>query len=473
MSSSTTTTQASESISSLSLNLDPADILCDRAKGWQEFVSALQSNYQRKADFEKAELQVLIADQKQWTSPFPLRDISFAEDSAVVKISSVFQADATKKVSQFTAMQESLQKQTVPALDGIVSSLSQKLSALEKNQKESRTERRHDQDLVTKAKESLAQSLVLARSQTPGKDPWLLKREVEEKLSLATAQHNARNQSLDATKADFKLFEANLIRQLKVALIGVSSISEIIPNRANLSADDEPMLTHFNADAEWDAFCIAKLNRSSSPEMFETEQYEGSDDPLVRVVHEGFLDRKGKGIIQTFKEYFYVITASGYLHEFKSRPSLEYGIKVEPDETVCLNECTVEPFGGGRHPERLTVIEKKGTMLQKSYHFVGTSLSVSQQFHTAIASVAKVALAVIPKADADQAQVTVKSASPIPAVEKAANPTGENAVAETPLPASVPTSSATAYESAADLAGRNAEAEAPLPESLPASSTAA
>ncbi|KAJ3072420.1 hypothetical protein HDU98_003664 [Podochytrium sp. JEL0797] len=375
MSSTRATSVANESIQSAALNLDPADILCDRAKGWKEFVSALKNNYQRKADFEKAELKVLIANQKEWTSPFPLRDVSFAEDSAVVKISSAFQSDTTKKVSQHTAMQESLQKQTVPALDGIVSSLTKKLSALEKDQKindvgfqDRRAERRKDEEMITKAKDSLAKSLLLARAQTPGKDPWLIKLELEEKLVLATTKHYARNLSLDAAKTDFKLFEANLIRQLKVALIGVSSFSEIMPTRTDLSEEIEPMLEHFDADVEWDAFCVARLNKSSGPEMFESAQYEGSDDPLVRVVHEGFLDRKGKGIIQTFKEYFYVITASGYLHEFKSRPSLEYGMKVEPDDTICLKECTVEAVGGGRNPDRFSVIEKKGTMFQKSYH---------------------------------------------------------------------------------------------------------
>ncbi|KAJ3072418.1 hypothetical protein HDU98_003662 [Podochytrium sp. JEL0797] len=347
-----------ESAHSSPVNLDPADVLIERAKGWKEFVSALKHKFERKAEFEKAELKILVADQK---------------------------SDATAKVSQHTALLEGLLNQTVPALDGLNQSLKKKVLALETDQKERRTERIQDMDLVSKAKQALSKALHASES---NKDPWLLNLELRVKLSLATTRHETRNESLKAAKTDFKLFEANLIRQLKIVLMGVMSFTEIMPTRTDLSAEIEKALESLDTEREWQLFCDARLDKTEGPAMFETEHEEWSHEAMVQVVYEGVFGRKG--IFNSFREHYYVLTVGGFLHEFKMKPSVEHGEWMDPEDTIQLADCSLGPLGIDC---QFSLAEKrKGAMFQKSYRFLGSSLSESEVFHAAVASVANIAM---------------------------------------------------------------------------------
>ncbi|KAJ3022266.1 UNVERIFIED_CONTAM: hypothetical protein HDU68_009235 [Siphonaria sp. JEL0065] len=389
----------------LGLALDPADVLTDRARGWVDFVRALKHHFDRLADAEKAQAKSHTANQKEWSHPSTLRELAFDGESSIHSISAVFKADATAMASKHAAVQKSLDKQTVSALDNIKKTIKKKVDVLEKEQKERNKERLKDKEMIVKAKENLTKAISFARR--PGTDfkrygdPWLANLEVKQKLALAKTKHAARNQKLTDIKADFKVFEANIIRELKVALIGVSSISEIMPHRANHASDIENALTAFDTEREWEAFCVSRLNKSGGPAMFETEEYEGYNDPLVGIVHEGLLSRKSKGLIKTYKEHYYVVTAGGYLHEFKAKPHIERGEAAEPEDSIYLGDCTLDPLGTqDRKPEEFILTEKKedGKMFQRASHtykYIGSNLAISQQFHAAISSVAKSTMGVV------------------------------------------------------------------------------
>jgi hypothetical protein len=70
---------------------------------------------------------------------------------------------------------------------------------------------------------------------------------------------------------------------------------------------------------EWSAFA-ARSDHLLDPDtpLRNTEHinYPGKDDPSVLPVHEGMLERK-KRFTKSYKEGYYVLTPSGYLHELK------------------------------------------------------------------------------------------------------------------------------------------------------------
>ncbi|KAJ3242516.1 hypothetical protein HDU78_001388 [Chytriomyces hyalinus] len=390
----------------LGLTLDPADVLTDRTRGWAALIRVLIHHYDRLADAEKAQARSHAANAKEWALPSPVRQLAFTDTSAVNAISAVLKADATALASQHAAIQKSLEKQTITALDGIRKTLKKKLDVLEKEQRERNRERLKDKEIIVKAKETLTKAISFARR--PGtdahrySDPWLANMEVKRKLAQAKDKHAARNQKLIDTKADFKVFEANLIRELKVALIGVSTISEIQNHRAAHAQEIEAVLGQLDAEKEWESFCINRLNKSGGPAMFETDEYEGFDDPLVGVIHEGLLSRKSKGLIKSYKEHYYVVTAAGYLHEFKKeKPHPERGETVDPDDTIYLGHCSLDPLGTqDRKPEEFILTEKNedGKMFQRSSHvykYIGSSIAITKQFYDAISSVSKVTLGVV------------------------------------------------------------------------------
>ncbi|KAI8610980.1 hypothetical protein BC830DRAFT_1172278 [Chytriomyces sp. MP71] len=390
----------------LGLVLDPADVLTDRARGWKSLVKSLSHHFDRLADAEKAQAKSHAANAKEWSQPSPVRQLAFTETSSINSLVSVLKANAAALASQHAAIQKSLDKQTVMALDGIKKTIKKKVDTLEKEQKDRNRERLKDKEMLVKAKEHLTKAISFARR--PGTDatrygdPWIANMEVKQKLALAKLKHAARSQKLVDMKADFKVFEANLIRELKVALIGVSSISEIQNHRADHAQEIETVLSQMDTEKEWESFCENRLNKSGGPEMFETDQYEGHDDPLVGVIHEGTLSRKSRGLLQTYKEHYYVITAGGYLHEFKKeRPHMERGETPDPSDSIYLGHCSLDPLGAqDRKPEEFILTEKNedGKMFQRSsktYKFIGSSMAVSKQFHDAISSVSKVTLGVV------------------------------------------------------------------------------
>ncbi|KAJ3078393.1 hypothetical protein HK100_010743, partial [Physocladia obscura] len=232
-------------------------------------------------------------------------------------------------------------------------------------------------------------------------DPWLANIDVKQKLAQAKLKHTARATKIDQVKEDFKVFEANLIRELKVALLGISTISEIMPHKADHSTAIEAALANFDTDKEWAAFCTARLDKSGGPAMFENEQYEHHDDPLIGIVHEGLLSRKGKGLIKSYKEHYYVVTAAGYLHEFKAKPQLDRADPISSEDTIYLGNCTLDSLHTqDRKPEEFILTEKNedGKAFQRSSHvykFLGASMREAEQFHAAISSLAKATLGVV------------------------------------------------------------------------------
>ncbi|ORY46906.1 hypothetical protein BCR33DRAFT_764584 [Rhizoclosmatium globosum] len=389
----------------LGLAVDPADVLTDRVHGWKDFVVSLSNHFNRIYEAEKALARSHTSNQKLWTQQAPLRDRAFVEESAIRALVQVFKTDATILAGQHSTVERSLENQTTKALEGIQRTLKSKLNILIREQKARNEERVRDKQSIIKAKEDLQKALSFARR--PGTDakkygdPWLVNKVLKNKLDHAKAKHEARNQSLIDTKADFKVFEANLIRELKVALIGVSSISEIQSHKVEHSGDIEAALAGLDAEKEWKLFCTSKLDKSTGPEMFETDQYEGHDDPLIGLVHEGLLTRKTKDIFQTYKEFYYVVSSGGYMHEFKTKAHTERLETLEPERSIYLGNCTLGALGvQDRKPEEFFLTETKedGNIFDRSsqvYKFLGTSLAQSQQFHAAISSVAKHTVAIV------------------------------------------------------------------------------
>ncbi|KAJ3085504.1 hypothetical protein HK100_009029, partial [Physocladia obscura] len=152
----------------LGLALDPADVLTDRARGWDDFVRALKHHFDRLADAEKAMAKSHAANAKEWNAPSHVRSLAFDDSSAVKALSTVFYGDSNLMTSQHANVATSLDKQTVAALDAIKKTLKAKVHVLLKEQKERNRERVKDKEAIVKAKELLGKAISFA--QRPGTD---------------------------------------------------------------------------------------------------------------------------------------------------------------------------------------------------------------------------------------------------------------------------------------------------------------
>ena len=95
-------------------------------------------------------------------------------------------------------------------------------------------------------------------------------------------------------------------------------------------------------DTEWIAFA-ARSDHLLDPETPlrnpDHINYPGKDDPSVIPVHTGLLERK-KRFTSSYKEGYYVLTPSGYLHEHASSDSYS-GNQSAPKLSVFLPNCTL------------------------------------------------------------------------------------------------------------------------------------
>ncbi|KAI9355958.1 hypothetical protein DFJ73DRAFT_824090 [Zopfochytrium polystomum] len=395
----------SEELVSAGLALDPADVLTDRARGWRSLINTLYSHFDSIADAEKALAKSYRNVATEWNTPSGARDLAFGEKSAIRSVTRLLHDESDRLASQHQAISHSLASQTVASLAAIKKEVKKKLDALEDEQKRRNKERLKDRDAMQKAKENLQKALSFARKNGADHnrygDPWLANLEVKRKLAIAKAKHEARTVALVDVKRDFSIFESNVIREVRQALNGVASLKEIQEHRSFLAGEIKKTLDALEADKEWKLFCDARLDATGGPAMFEDNDYEGAKDELVQVRKEGSLQRRGKGLVKSYKEYYYFLTAAGYLHEFKQRPSLVRDEKVDPDDSIFMGDCTLEPYKAeDRKPEEFILTEKneQGKMFQRSsktFKFLGASMSETKEWHEAISVAAKTTLGVV------------------------------------------------------------------------------
>ncbi|KAJ1569265.1 hypothetical protein HK405_007550, partial [Cladochytrium tenue] len=381
------------------------DVLTDRARGWRSIVNTLYNHFSSIADAEKALAKCYKSVAQEWNTPSQSRDLAFSEKSGVRGIVRVLHDEADKLSSQHMAVSTSLASQTVTSLAAIKKEVKKKLDTLEDEQRKRNKDRIRDKNEMIKAKEHLQKALAAARK--PGSDatkhgdPWLANLEVRRKLAQARAKHEARTVALVDIKRDFSVFEANVIREIRQALQGVASLQEIQDHRQTLADEITRAMAALDAGTEWQLFGAARLDAAGGPAMFEGDDYEGSKDPLVQVIKEGLLQRRAKGLIKNYKEFYYVLTSAGYLHEFKQRPVIQRDEKVDPDDSIFMGDCTLEPYKAeDRKPEEFIMTEKKedGNMFQrasKTFKFLGSSMTDTKEWHEALSSTAKTTLGVV------------------------------------------------------------------------------
>ncbi len=95
-------------------------------------------------------------------------------------------------------------------------------------------------------------------------------------------------------------------------------------------------------DHEWISFSARSdhlLDPDTPLRNPETVNYPTKDDPSVMTVHTGYLERK-KRFTRTYRESYFVLTPSGFLHEYSSSDSAQ---AISPLFSLFLPLCTLGP----------------------------------------------------------------------------------------------------------------------------------
>lgn len=189
----------------------------------------------------------------------------------------------------------------------------------------------------------LAQGVALAKSNPHGltakDDPVLLHRQVHSQLK---EQLNFEN-SLTRMIIEYQKKAFEVEKRINVDIQSAVKEFEIARLAAQEATNKQWQaihsgITQLDPEVEWNEF--AKRSNHLIPEdiiMRDADKiaFPGQDDETTKPVKVGLLERK-KRFTKHYREGYYVLTPSGYLHEHKSSDPAKHG---EPELSIFLPNC--------------------------------------------------------------------------------------------------------------------------------------
>ena len=201
--------------------------------------------------------------------------------------------------------------------------------------------------MSTKMITELTRSITLLKntpmSVTAREDPYAANQQVFRQLQRQVNEENALQKSIIIMQQNSAHFEEGIVRSIQSAWQTFDEWS----GRMSAHVQDTWLslgvqMRSLQPNSEWIAFAARSdhlLDPDTPLRNPETIDYPGKDDPSVIPVHQGILERK-KRFTKTYKESFYVLTPSGYLHEHGSSDPTKHP---QPELSLFLPECTLGP----------------------------------------------------------------------------------------------------------------------------------
>jgi len=204
-----------------------------------------------------------------------------------------------------------------------------------------------ERELSTKAIADLARAIG-AVTNTPmnvssREDPFAVNLAVHRQLQKQVAEENALQKSIIIMQQNSAHFEEGIVRSIQSAW----QTFDEWQSRMSTSVQETWRTLGVNMaqlmpDREWIAFA-ARSDHLLDPETPlrnpDAIDYPGKNDPSVQPVHVGLLERK-KRFTKSYREGYYVLTPSGYLHEYASSDPSQ---ATHPIWSLFLPACTLGP----------------------------------------------------------------------------------------------------------------------------------
>lgn len=207
----------------------------------------------------------------------------------------------------------------------------------------------------------------------PSNDPYILQRGVRHRLNKQVLEENNIRHDLLAVQDSFQQFEGHIIQTFQKAMeaflqfVGGQSerqkamYSDMIATTQRIPPDFEfKRFVHRNSNTLIDP---SVPQRSMSNISFPNQDHIATQ-PLIS----GFLERKSRAALKGYSTYYYVVTRSKYLHEFKDDD--DFKNDPVPELSLYLPDCTV----GGISGEKFNV---KGKDASKGK--IGSTLAMSHE----------------------------------------------------------------------------------------------
>lgn len=203
-------------------------------------------------------------------------------------------------------------------------------------------------------------------------DPYILQRGVMHRLNKQVQEENNNRQDLISVQNSFAQFEAHIIQTVQH---GMGQFMQVVNTQAEHTkaayGDMTGNAQRIPLDFEWNGFIqrnnTVLIDPSSPARTVSQIHFPNQDHRATQPLISGSLERKGK-IMRSYDTNYYVVSASKFLHEFKTDD--DFAKDPVPELSLYLPDCMVGAVSGQK-------FNVKGKDVSKGK--LGSSFSMSHE----------------------------------------------------------------------------------------------
>ncbi|CAD6567139.1 MAG: hypothetical protein CYPHOPRED_001457 [Cyphobasidiales sp. Tagirdzhanova-0007] len=328
------------------MDLRPSDILIERFEAWKNVAKNLIDYFEGIADIEANTAKELTKLGGVIQVPFRAGNQFLGEGG----IQDVFYnvREKTRTIADHHAnLAKTVEGSIVQHLQKLRAEIKAHIKNIQMDTGKLAASVAREREMSTKVITDLARSITMLKNTPMGvtarEDPWYTNQLVATQLQKQVQEENALQKSIIIMQQNSAHFEEGVVRALQSAWETFDTWSGRMSTSVQQTWETMgTLMKSVSPDTEWIAFA-ARSDHLLDPETPlrnpDHINYPGKDDPSVIPVHTGLLERK-KRFTSSYKEGYYVLTPSGYLHEHASSDSYS-GNQSAPKLSVFLPNCTL------------------------------------------------------------------------------------------------------------------------------------
>ncbi|KAH8979560.1 hypothetical protein EDB92DRAFT_1903971 [Lactarius akahatsu] len=330
-------------------DLRPSDVLIERFVAWKAIVKQLVAYFEGIADIENntakemtklaAVIQVPFRSANQFLGEGGLQDVYYGI------------RDKTRVIAdQHANLGRTIDGSIVQHLQKLRVEIKAHIKNVQNDTGRLATSVAKERELSSRLVADLTNDISTFKNTplqvTAKTDPYVANIAVVRQLHKQVNEENALQKSIIIMQQNSAHFEEGIVRAIQSAW----QTFDEWQSRMSASVQDTwrslgAHMASIPADQEWISFS-ARSDHLLDPETPlrnpETINYPSKEDPSVIPVHTGYLERK-KRFTRTYRESYFVLTPSGFLHEYSSSDPAQ---AATPLFSLFLPLCTLGPAAG-------------------------------------------------------------------------------------------------------------------------------
>lgn len=369
---------AEESGSDIKPPAEPSDVLMERCNAWVSFIDNLIVQFKLldtcELSYSKSltKLNKYYADIKakpvytgfELGEPLNAKDLKNRDKDSTYQpgtdgagsfgINGIINIlDCAKDMNhhqfdQHDAVEKAIKSQTIPGLTSAKKDVQNKLAEIKK-EKESRLKQKLKDEKVLRAHiQKLTKSLDAHKTtnvalQTKSEDPWKHHSHIKTHIYNSRIRYYGSGNYLETIKESFGTFETNLFKNISSAIGAYTSITIAQSSVTTPILVLQKSIEAFQPTTEWHKYCTAKLDHTKMRAAFDGK-FPGEDHEMTRAIKEGNVLREGR-IRKNISEVYLILTSTGWIHEYKERPTDDPNADEKPLASIRLYNCTISALG--------------------------------------------------------------------------------------------------------------------------------